>query len=167
MSLQWITMCTHILDPLSWIVSPALERNLRAWLLSKSYRSKIKDTGAEATVIPYKLYKEITNKPLQKIQQPLKGWLALKPIHPKGSVWGFQFNMGVMNLTFCIVLLFIFVVVSVVFIIYIFNFIRHNITIHFTITGRQKKRLNSKKKKSKQTKKQNTRNTKVQQINNN
>ena len=47
---------------------------------------QIKDTGAEATVIPYKLYKEITNKPLQKIQQPLKGWLAPKPIHPKGSV---------------------------------------------------------------------------------
>ena len=40
------------------------------------------DTGAEATVIPYELYKEITNKPLQKIQQPLKGCLA----HPKGSV---------------------------------------------------------------------------------
>ena len=40
------------------------------------------DTGAEATVIPYELYKEITNKPLQKIQQPLKGWFA----HPKGSV---------------------------------------------------------------------------------
>ena len=29
------------------------------------------DTGAEATVIPYELYKVITNKPLQKIQQPL------------------------------------------------------------------------------------------------
>ena len=38
------------------------------------------DTGVEATVIPYKLYKEITSKPLQKIQQPLKGWLAPKPI---------------------------------------------------------------------------------------
>ena len=44
------------------------------------------DTGAEATVIPYELYKEITNKPLQKIKQPLKGWLAPKSIHPKGSV---------------------------------------------------------------------------------
>ena len=44
------------------------------------------DTGAEATVIPYHLYKEITKKPLQKIQQPLKGWLATKPIHPKGCV---------------------------------------------------------------------------------
>ena len=44
------------------------------------------DTGAEATSIPYELYKEITNKPLQKLQQPLKGWLAPKPIHPKGSV---------------------------------------------------------------------------------
>ena len=139
MSLQWITMCTHILDRLSWIVSPALQRNLGAWLLSKSYRSKIKDAGAEATVIPYTLYKEITNKPLQKIQQPLKGWLAPKPIHPKGSVWGFQLNIGDMNLTFCIVLLFIFVVVVVVFIIYLFNIIQHNITIHFTIPGRPKK----------------------------
>ena len=44
------------------------------------------DTGAEATVIPYHLYKEITKKPLQKIQQPLKGWLAKKPIHPVGCV---------------------------------------------------------------------------------
>ena len=153
MSLQWITMCTQILDRLSWIVSPALERNLGAWLLSKSYRWTIKDTGAEATVIPYKLYKEITNKPLHKIQQPLKGWLAPKPIHPKGSVWGFQFNIGVMNLTFCIVVLFIFLVVVVVFIIHWFNIIQHNITIHFTITERQKKRQNSKQN-NKQTKKQ-------------
>ena len=44
------------------------------------------DTGAEATVIPDELYKEITNKPLQKLHQPLKGWLAPKAIHPKGSV---------------------------------------------------------------------------------
>ena len=44
------------------------------------------DTGAEATVIPYEMYKEITNKSLQKIQQPLKRWLATTPIHPKGSV---------------------------------------------------------------------------------
>ena len=35
------------------------------------------DTGAEATVILYELYKEITNKPLQKIQQPLKGSVRL------------------------------------------------------------------------------------------
>ena len=44
------------------------------------------DTGAEATVIPYNLYTQITKKPLQKIHQPLKGWLAKKPTHPKGSV---------------------------------------------------------------------------------
>ena len=44
------------------------------------------DTGAEATVIPYSLYTHITKKPLQTIYQPLKGWLAKKPIHPKGSV---------------------------------------------------------------------------------
>ena len=44
------------------------------------------DTGAEATVIPYHLYKEITKAPLRKIHQPLKGWLATKPIHPKGCV---------------------------------------------------------------------------------
>ena len=51
------------------------------------------DTGAEATVVLYELYMEITNKPLQKIQQALKRWLAPKPIYPKGSVrlpvrWG-------------------------------------------------------------------------------
>ena len=44
------------------------------------------DTGAEASAIPYELYKETSNKPLQKIQQPLKGWLAPKPIHTKSSV---------------------------------------------------------------------------------
>jgi hypothetical protein len=44
------------------------------------------DTGAEATVIPYHLYQKITRKPLQKIHQPLKGWLATKPIHPRGCV---------------------------------------------------------------------------------
>ena len=44
------------------------------------------DTGAEATVIPYNLYTKLTKKPLQKIHQPLKGWLAKKPVHPKGSV---------------------------------------------------------------------------------
>jgi hypothetical protein len=44
------------------------------------------DTGAEATVIPFKLYKELTKKPLQKIHQPLKGWLAVKAINPKGCV---------------------------------------------------------------------------------
>ena len=44
------------------------------------------DTGAEATVIPYEMYIEITNRSLQKIQQPLKRWLAPKPTHPKGSV---------------------------------------------------------------------------------
>ena len=44
------------------------------------------DTGAEATVIPYHLYEKITKKPLQQIQQPLKGWLATKPVHPRGCV---------------------------------------------------------------------------------
>ena len=44
------------------------------------------DTGAEATVIPYNLYKMITNKPLKSLHQPLKGWLATKPIYPKGCV---------------------------------------------------------------------------------
>ena len=71
-----------------------------------------------------------------------------------------------MNLTFCIVFWFTFVVVVGVFIIYLFNIIQHSITIHFTITGRQKKRGKTLKKKQK-TKKQKTRNTKVQQINNN
>ena len=44
------------------------------------------DTGAEATVIPYHLYEKITKEPLQQIQQPLKGWLATKPVHPRGCV---------------------------------------------------------------------------------
>ena len=45
------------------------------------------DTGAEATVIPYHLHGKRTKRPLQKIQQPLKGWLASKPIPPKGCVY--------------------------------------------------------------------------------
>jgi len=44
------------------------------------------DTGAEANVIPFSLYRKITRKPLQKIHQPLKAWLATKPIHPVGCV---------------------------------------------------------------------------------
>jgi hypothetical protein len=40
----------------------------------------------EATVIPFKLYKELTKKPMQKIHQPLKGWLAVKAINLKGCV---------------------------------------------------------------------------------
>ena len=44
------------------------------------------DTGAEATVIPYNLYTQITKKRLQKIHQPLKGTLVKKPIHLRGSV---------------------------------------------------------------------------------
>ena len=62
------------------------------------------DTGAEATVIPYHLYKKITKKPLQKIQQPLKGWLATKPIHPKGCVrLQTQYENREMNLLYLVV----------------------------------------------------------------
>ena len=60
-----ITNCTHILYPLSWIVYPALERKL-----GKEERMK-GDAGAEATLILYELYKEITNKPLPKVQSAL------------------------------------------------------------------------------------------------
>ena len=52
-----------------------------------NHSTKMKaDTGADARVIPYDLYKKITRKPLQKIQQPLKAWLATKPVHPLGCV---------------------------------------------------------------------------------
>ena len=44
------------------------------------------DSGADNTVIPYDLHKKIKRKLLQKIQQPLKAWLATKPIHPVGCV---------------------------------------------------------------------------------
>ena len=44
------------------------------------------DTRVEATVIPFDVYKSITTKPLQIIYQPLKGWLANKPVHPVGCV---------------------------------------------------------------------------------
>ncbi|XP_032230541.2 uncharacterized protein K02A2.6-like [Nematostella vectensis] len=44
------------------------------------------DTGAEANVMPYHVYKAITTQPLRKIHQPLKGWLADKAIHPVGCV---------------------------------------------------------------------------------
>ena len=52
-----------------------------------NHKIKVKaDTGAEANVIPFSLYRQITWKPLQKIHQPLRGWLAAKTIHPAGCV---------------------------------------------------------------------------------
>ena len=64
------------------------------------------DTGAEATVIPFKLYKELTKKPLQKIHQPLKGWLAVKDINPKGCVrLPTQYKGKEFNLLFLVVML--------------------------------------------------------------
>ncbi len=62
------------------------------------------DTGAKATVIPFKLYKELTKKPLQKIHQPLKGWLAVKAINPKGCVrLPTQYKGKEINLLFLVV----------------------------------------------------------------
>lgn len=56
-------VCTHILDLLSWIASPALERNLGVCKITLKITLKdeqIKaDTGAEVSVIPYELSKEI------------------------------------------------------------------------------------------------------------
>ena len=56
-------ICTHILDLLSWIVSPVLERNLGVFKITLKITLKdeqIKaDTGAEVSVIPYELSKEI------------------------------------------------------------------------------------------------------------
>ncbi|CAB4040413.1 Hypothetical predicted protein, partial [Paramuricea clavata] len=54
--------------------------------VARKYLKMKANTGAEATIIPFKLYKELTKKPLQKIHQPLKGWLAVKAINPKGCV---------------------------------------------------------------------------------
>ena len=62
------------------------------------------NTGAEATVIPFKLYKELTKKPLQKIHQPLKGWHAVKAINPKGCVrLPTQYKDKKINLLFLVV----------------------------------------------------------------
>jgi len=48
------------------------------------------DTGAEVQRLPSYPFicirKSRSKKPLQKIQQPLKGWLATKSIHPRGCV---------------------------------------------------------------------------------
>lgn len=56
-------ICTHILDLLSWIVSPVLERNLGVFKITLKITLKdeqIKaDTGVEVSVIPYELSKEI------------------------------------------------------------------------------------------------------------
>ena len=56
-------ICTHILDLLSWIVSLVLERNLGVFKITlkitlKDEQIKV-DTGAEVSVIPYELSKEI------------------------------------------------------------------------------------------------------------
>ena len=62
------------------------------------------DTGADATVIPYELYRKISKKPLQKIQQPLKAWLAAKPIHPVGCTrLRTQYNSRSMDLLYLVV----------------------------------------------------------------
>ena len=59
----FIMICTHILGLLSWIVSPVLERNLGVFKITLKITLKdeqIKaDTGAEVSVIPYELSKEI------------------------------------------------------------------------------------------------------------
>ena len=56
-------ICTHSLDLLSWIVSPALERNPGVFKITLKITLKdeqIKaDTGAEVSVIPYELSEEI------------------------------------------------------------------------------------------------------------
>lgn len=72
-------------------------------IAGKDVRMKA-DTGAEATVIPYNLYKTITNKPLQRIHQPLKGWLATKSVNPKGCVrLPTQYKNRQMNLLYLVV----------------------------------------------------------------
>ena len=75
------------------------------WLKVAGKYLKMKaDTGAEATAIPFKPYKELTKKPLQKIHQPLKGWLAVKAINPKGCVrLPTQCKGKEINLTFLVV----------------------------------------------------------------
>ena len=65
------------------------EQSKKGLISVKIARKEVKlkaSTGAEATVIPYNLYKIITNKPLKSLHQPLKGRLATKPIYPKRCV---------------------------------------------------------------------------------
>ena len=52
-------ICTHILDLLSWIASPALERNLGVCKITLKDEQIKADTGAEVSVIPYELSNEI------------------------------------------------------------------------------------------------------------
>ena len=53
---------------------------------------------------PYELYKEITNKPPQKIQQPLNRCLASKLIHRKGCVrLPTQYGSHELNLLYLVV----------------------------------------------------------------
>ena len=71
-------------------------------VMISNHNVKVKaDTGAEANVIPYNLYHKLSRKPLQKIYQPLKAWLATKPIHPLGCVSGFPHNTEIVKLTCC------------------------------------------------------------------
>ena len=55
-------------------------------IAGRDVRMKADTDGVEGTVIAYNMCTKISKKPLQKIHQPLIGWLARKPIHPKGSV---------------------------------------------------------------------------------
>ena len=82
----------------------ATKKSKRIFVTLKIARQDVEikaNTGAEATVIPYHLYQHITKKPLQ---QPLKGWLATKPIHPRGCVrLQTQYKNRQMNLLYLVV----------------------------------------------------------------
>lgn len=78
-----VMVCTRTSHLLSCMDSVSGTRKKSRSLVT--LKSAGKDVQNKAhTVIPFDLRKEITNKLLQKVQQPLKGWLVTKPIHPKG-----------------------------------------------------------------------------------
>ena len=94
-SIEWVSIINQ---------PSAVKKNLISLKVAQKEVKFKADTGAEATVIPYDIYKSITTKPLQKIYQPLKGWLANTPAHPVGCVkLPVQYKQRKMDLLFLVV----------------------------------------------------------------
>lgn len=83
-------MCTHSLDLQNWELFSDNRKRTKALLLSRlqvetfeSRKTQVQKPQSSLQSVQALIQ---AKKPLQKIHQPLKGWLARKPIHSKGSV---------------------------------------------------------------------------------
>ena len=78
-------MCIHVLDLLSWIVSPVLEKNLELnW--SHNRWDGCTDLVQRLQSGPYELYKEISNKP----PQIETGWCMPNRLIDLSTLWALK-----------------------------------------------------------------------------